>query len=495
MRNADHSRCIRDRSQKLGASGAALLLTLALGCAPPTPSGKVLLLGAVIDHSGSNAEPSWGDAVLLAQHQMNEALVAAGHSDWSFKIIVNDSRNDPPTALSHAVELVKNQHVKALVLDNSQNVNAINALNYGPDSSTALNVPLQCTSCTSNAINNPTATNADPVQQLALRNGQRWVFRTVMSSRLMALIVDRDLIKLGTPAADVNGDGKVKIAVYNSDEAYGNSAATDLINFAMQLQTNPPVIIEQRKHPGAADINLYDWATDLELLTNDRNDAAGKTDAIPDYLVTATFAQYHVPIIKTWRVSAFEQRVPKMAHFHNLRIQSAVNALGNFADGQDGVSLVLLDGGISGETFKADYAAFYQKQIHYRDAHYYDNAMTLMLGMWRAAHALADPNELTGEQVKLAMPGVEDTNGLVVHTGIAEYTAAIRALDSGATINYEGASGPLDYDANQNIKDKLTLFRVRNQQFEDLATYDCIVASNSATAAALSTACPFVPPR
>lgn len=191
---------------KLARSRAVLLLSLVLGCAQPPPQGKVLLLGAVIDHSGSNAEPSWGDAVILAQNQMNQALVAAGHPDWSFQIIVNDSRNDPPTALSRVLDLVKNQHVKGLILDNSQTVNAINALNYGPDPATALNVPMQCTSCTSNAINNPTATNPDPIQQKALRNGQQWVFRTVMSSRLMALVLDRDLIKLGTPAADAQAN-------------------------------------------------------------------------------------------------------------------------------------------------------------------------------------------------------------------------------------------------------------------------------------------------
>lgn len=479
----------------LSAAGAALLSSsLLAGCSDSTqqPQGKVLYIGAVIDRSGSNAEPSWGDALLLAERHMNEALQAAGH-DISFRVIVSDSRNDPPTAVARATQLVREQSAKALILDTSQNAVAINILHYDEDPNNDLKVPIQCSGCTSGSINNPTATNADPVQQLGFRNGQKWMFRTVMSTKPVALIILRDLLKLGTPEADLNGDGKVKVAVYNSDETFGNSAANDVITLAKQLQTTPAVLVEQRKHPGNADVNTYDWAADLEMLTNERNEPTNTLDAVPDFIVFASFAQFYIPFIKTWRVSGFDQRVKRMAHFHTFRIQSAGNALGSYGNGQEGVSHVLLDNEESGAMFARDYEAAYGHTPRYRDSHYYDNAMSLMMATWRAAHALPDPLAVTGAQVRDAMPGLADTNASVVRTGVAAITTAIKTFDSGGTINYEGASGPLDYDANQNIKNRLAHYRLVDGQYVDVTRFDCVKASDTANAAASRAACPLIP--
>lgn len=475
--------------------GAALFGAALLGaCAPTAATSDALVIGAVVDRSGSNAEPSWGDAIALAERQVNDALKAAGHAELSFHVALSDSRNDPATAVERAVHLVRDQGAKALILDTSQNAVAINVLHYDADPGNDLRVPIQCSGCTSGSINNPTAVNMDPVQQAASRNGQKWLFRTVMSTKLVALIIDRDLLKLGTPEADVNHDGKVKIAVYNGDETFGNSGANDVISVARQLQTDPPVLIEQRKHPSNADVNTYDWAADLEALTNDRNETTNTVDGVPDFIVACTFAQYYIPVIKTWRVSGFDQRVSRMAHFHTFRIQSAGNALGAFGNGQEGVSHVLLDSEESGATFARDYMEAFGRPPRYRDSHYYDNAVSLMLATFRAAHALPDPRAVTGAQVRDALPGLADTGAQVVRTGVAALTEAIRALDRGATVNYEGASGPLDYDANQNIKNRLAHYRLVSGQYVDVARYDCVKASDTATATASRAACPFIAP-
>lgn len=299
----------------------------------------------------------------------------------------------------------------------------------------------------------------------------------------------------------MNGDGKVKVAVYNSDETFGNSGANDVISFARQLQTSPAVLIEQHKHPTTADVNTYDWGADLEKLTNGRNEATDTPDAVPDFIVAATFAQYYIPLIKTWRVSGFDKRVSRLAHFHTLRIQSAVDALGTYGNGQEGVSHVLLDGDSagagadSGEVFARRFQAAFGRPPHYRDAHYYDNAMSLMLGLWRAAHGLPDPRAVTGDQVRQALPGIADVSGPRFGTDPAALRDAISALDRGATVNYDGASGPLDYDANQNVKNRLAHYRVIDQQYVDVGRYDCIAASDTSTAAAARVACPYLPPR
>jgi hypothetical protein len=187
-----------------GALGAALLA----GCSETSqqPQGNVITIGAVIDRSGNNAEPSWGDALLLAERQMNEALLAAGHDKVRFHVSLSDSRNDPVTAVARASQLVREQGARALIMDTSQNAVAVNVLHYDADPNNDLRVPIQCSGCTAGSINNPTAMNADPVQQAASRNGQKWMFRTVMSTKLVALLILRDLLKLGTPQADAQAN-------------------------------------------------------------------------------------------------------------------------------------------------------------------------------------------------------------------------------------------------------------------------------------------------
>lgn len=163
----------------------------------------------------------------------------------------------------------------------------------------------------------------------------------------------------------MNGDGKVKIAIYNGDEIFGNSATSDIISFARQLQTDPPVLIEQHKHSISADVNAYNWAADLDRLTNTVSETTNTIDAVPDFIVAATFAQYDIPHIKTWQLSGYNQRVPRMAFFHTFRIQSAVDALGALG-------------------------------------------ITLMLATWRAAHALPVPTAVTGDQIRQAMLGIAE---------------------------------------------------------------------------------------
>jgi hypothetical protein len=117
-----------------------------------------------------------------------------------------------------------------------------------------------------------------------------------------------------------------------------------------------------------------------------------------------------------------------------------------------------------------------------------------MLGVWRAAHGLPDPLSVTGEQVKEAIPGLADLSAVIVRPGPTSLATGVMALDGGATVNYEGASGPVDYDVNQNVKDQLSHFHVIDHEtVQDLEQYNCIANSDASTLANAQAACPFVP--
>ncbi|HZN94471.1 MAG TPA: hypothetical protein VFB81_17275, partial [Myxococcales bacterium] len=90
-----------------------------------------------------------------------------------------------------------------------------------------------------------------------------------------------------------------------------------------------------------------------------------------------------------------------------------------------------------------------------------------------------DPTQLAGTQVADGMRRTSDVanGGSVIRTGVEQYKAAISLIEAGTPINYEGASGPMDFDANQNILDRLAHYKVADGAFVDVQTFDCVTSS------------------
>lgn len=449
---------------------ACLLAAIALtGCGRPSQGPtKTITLGAVIDRTGINSEPSWADAIKLAERNANAGLRKAPVlNDLRFSVVLADSANEPSVALNRCVEMVQSQGARALIVDTSQVDVAVNRTAYDDDPSNDLNVPIQCGSCTSGSVNNKLANDPDPITQAALRNELGWNFRSIMSTKLISQVLIR--LMLAHQNGDANGDGKFKIAYLASDEVFGRGAVKDLKTYAQQLHPTPAPIIEELYHPRDADPNSYDWAGATKLLTD--NQTAGATDGVPDAIVVANFAQQQAAFVKAYRQGGYPI---KLLHYHTFRISSALQSLGSLGDGVEGVSHVLLDNGASGETFVQEYEERYSVPVVYRDAIYYDNAMTLMLAAVIAAVKLEDPTQVTGAQIRDAMHKTSDPAGEVIGTGPEEFARAVALIAEGKPINYEGASGPMDYDANGNVLDRLAQYRAEGGLFVDVAKFDCV---------------------
>jgi uncharacterized protein (DUF2342 family) len=112
------------------------------------------------------------------------------------------------------------------------------------------------------------------------------------------------------------------------------------------------------------------------------------------------------------------------------------------------------------------------------DAGSYDAAVTLMLAALIAARGQADPTTVTGAQIRDALRATSDTTGAIVRTGTPELTKAVRLIGEGSAINYEGASGPCDYDANGNVTTRIARFTVVSGTFADSAIFDCVQDSS-----------------
>ena len=454
----------------MGRRIAVLLITASLlACGPGTAAGpfKTLNIGAVIDRTGTNAEPSWGDSIRLAERNANAGFKKANPtSEMRFKILLADSANEPSISVSRSLDLVQNQGAKALILDTSQADVAVNKTAYDADPANDLNVPTQCGGCTSGTINNKAAIDVDPVTQAALRNTKGWNFRSIMSTKLISQILVR--LMLQNNGGDVNGDGKFKITYVGSDETFGRGAIKDLKTFAAQLHPTPAPIIEELYHPRDADPNSFDWG-DLARQTSD-NQTNGTPDGAPDYVVIANFAQQQAAFVRAYKQGGYPA---PMLHYHTFRISAALQSLGSIGDGEMGVSHVLLDGA-GGDTFLQEYEAYYGIPAVYRDAIYYDAALTLLLATVIASEGLPDRTLVTGDKVRDAMKKLSDPTGEPVGTGSDEFARAVGLIAAGKAINYQGASGPMDYDANGNVVGRLAQYKANNGEFVDVARFDCV---------------------
>jgi branched-chain amino acid transport system substrate-binding protein len=456
------------KKTRLGISiGGALLI--ALGCSGDSgsnkPQTKIITLGGVIDQTGSAGPPSWSNAAQLAATQMNAALATAG-SPIQFNLALADSTNVPAVAVQRAQELVLVQGAKGLVVDTSQDDVGILKLQYDPDPTLHLNVPLAGLVATSPSINNPATTNPDPVTQAAYNDLEHWNFRTSMSSAAQGLVLANILIgKLGKPT--------FKVSAFASDEPFGNGQVGALKAALAALA--PTAIVETIKFKTAEHTanDLDFFLTQMGKILDQHNEETGLDDGLPDVWMGLTFPDYLVALVKAYKLSG--SAVPGV-HGMGLRNQKVLDSLGADGNGQEGTCYVVVDPTLSGQTFTNDMTAATGLPPASLDAATYDATAVLMLAALAAAQGQPDPTLITGAQIRAAMLGTSNPVGQVVGAGIAEFTKAVGLITQGLPINYEGAQSPCDFDASGSVSTRFSQFVIANAMFVDTAFYDCVAS-------------------
>src|SRR5215471_15777245 len=198
----------------------ALLAPMSLACGsgssgPPTTQ---LNMAVVIDRTGfSGSYIAIPDVFQFAFDDVNAGIQkAGGYKNLAFGHVDGDAAGSPATAAQYATSLIQGG-AKLVITDNSADTVAVMKIDYDADTTNDLNAPILCILCGSTAINNPAATDPDPVTQTALQNGKKWNFRLLMASKYLgALTAARALVI--TNGGDLNGDGVVKFSLYGSNE-------------------------------------------------------------------------------------------------------------------------------------------------------------------------------------------------------------------------------------------------------------------------------------
>ena len=393
----------------------------------------------------------------------------AGHPSLRFAIAEGNSGNAPDMSQAAALEVVKKEGAKAVITDSSQDDIAVNMLAYDGDPAHQLDVPVVCMACTSPNINNPEANDADAVKQAALRNSKGWNFRTNLSDAYQARVLAHMLVS-STGKGDMNGDKHVKFAIYASDDPYGRGFSESLKRDVLRL--SPDASVEQIFHDVKAVPTEYNWAADVARLTDSKNENTGKVDGVPDAVVTISFPKFEVGFTKAWVDSHSKVR---LLHTHNFRAARVLEALASSVEGQEGTSQAVLGEGNSARVFSADLKALTGQLPAFRDAAAYDAAMTLMLATLHAVqhNGLKDPEQVTGAMIRDSMRAINDRRGEPVEAGIAGFARAVQLIDQGKAIDYQGASGPCDFDVHGDVVAQLARFRVQGQ-FVDMEKYDCV---------------------
>ncbi len=479
---------------KRWSTGIAAAALIFVGCNEGVSDKKQIAVGTIRDLTGPVQQPSWEEALNMAFEHANKGLETAKLS-YEFNQLAVDSTSNPTLATASGVDFVKNQGAKALIADTSGDDIALNRTHYDADTSNDLNVPILCFSCVSPQINNPNPVNpTDEADKLTKQNPKRWNFRTVMHAfRQAGVLVRLGMAKKpGTCSnqvpGDVNCDGVHKITIYAGREAFGIGFSNAIRDQAKAA--DPNVVVEQVFHPPTTDAT-YNWSTDADLLVDNRtrvqNLSTGAVesdtaDQYPDVVYDATFPVPSAGITNAYKNIDASLRRP-MLHTSGTPFRTTVSKLGDKSNGEEGTTQLFADGA-SGERFSNDFRAFATKYDGpgWSDAHAYDGAVMAFLGIAAAAKAnnLTDWSEVTGEQARDAIQKLADPAGEKVSSGADEFARALGLIEQGKAINYEGASGPMDWSAEttnegaQNVQNRLGRFVVENGRYVIKETYDCV---------------------
>lgn len=116
------------------------------------------------------------------------------------------------------------------------------------------------------------------------------------------------------------------------------------------------------------------------------------------------------------------------------------------------------------KAFADAYKAKYGEDPGFFAANAYDAMILVGLAMVKA-------NSTTGAAINGALRSVANPPGQTV-TSFAE---GVKALKAGQDINYEGASGPVDFDSSGTVSGSYAIFQVQNGQWQQVKFYPASV--------------------
>lgn len=457
---------------------AACLFLVACSSSEQAPK-TTLTIGAVFDDTGYNANYYWEQARSLAVKQMNDALGRTPRGkNLRFSLESRGDQNNKDGG-AYAQQLARElAALGALTVftDASGPSASINGLNY--DAAQPLGLPVVCSPCSNGNVNNPTATATDPVQQAGYQDTNNWLRRTSMpNGPQVAYLMQYLFSRAPNGDGDLNGDGVTRIAVYTNADGAGPANFTGTIVPAATAGypgTDPTKLV-------LAQINGASEASDPAAYPSYDADMASLAAGNPDYILVYVLPGFAAGIVKSYANANMVSK-PVMAHSASSMRAIIVQQVGDGANGQEGIGNEVYQANGSGTAFKADFQVATGAPPAGYDSNVYDAVVTSMLGVLKAALPLAHPEEVTTSEVRAALDNINVPGADVVGSGTTEFVKAIDAIGAGKDFNYDGASGPVDFDMVGNVRGNVAVWKIASQKFTSAQVWDCVNHTSDWTA-------------
>jgi hypothetical protein len=463
------------------SSLASLLCVSSCNDAAPSTPTVTLTVGAMLPRTGPNASSDWVAAAELALLDMNTGLrTAKMDKPVTFAPLEKDTASDEATAFAFMDECVQ-AGAKVVVTESTSAAIGANEYNYTATTLTPL--PVISFSATSAALNNPATTDPDPARQAGQQDLNNWFFRTCQISNNLSPLRYRYAFSQGpTGNGDLNGDGIVKIVwVGNNAASTVSSIAGDQKSFlaAFTALGRDPATYASESITfdlGTTTPDTFNYNDYIAQAVDNLNATTGVAvqDGFPDLIYDKT-----LPTIAPAFARAYAQTGNTIPVFEDgsFRRNTTLTALGTMANGHVGVSNIAFEHNASGELFAQEQAKAngtgYPPGAY--EAQAYDAMAMALLATVQATITAGDPASVTPAQVRdaLTLINSKDPAAVLVGTGAKEFKKGVEAMVAGKPIDYEGASGHVDFDAVGNVTSRAVLFQVQNGQFVETAIYDC----------------------
>ena len=397
------------------AAMAAFALLALAGCGsgddatatppPPEPSADTVKIGLLADFTSDLAEfgPPNRDAAELAMQHVNDAGGVLGGR--RLEIISADDGTSEIIAVDSARKLVNVDGVSAI----------IGPLASGPTLAVANAVTVP------NGIPQVSSTASSPA--ITLLDDNDFVFRTNPSDAFQGVILAGLAYKLGYRSA----------GVLYINNAYGQGLADQFAESFEALGGTATTVSHEDGQPT--------YASEL----------AQATDGNPDALVAVSYPVNGALYVREAIEGGFADTFLFVDATKSDDLISAVgaeNLEGTWGTAPEGIESAAT------ATFAREYAAAYGGR-----APGLFNAQSYDAGAIIALAVVAAGSDEPGA-VRDALRAVANPPGTEIGPGSAELRRGIELLRAGEEINYQGASGPVDLDANGDVSGAMGVWRI-----------------------------------
>ncbi len=392
-------------------------------------SDSVVKMGGVLPFTGSLSEdgkPRHQSALLATKH-----LAEAGFPvEWT----VVDSKSDPDSAVEAARDLVEKGQVQVIIGASSSGVTIEVAKNV----SIPNQVPQIAIASTSPAITT-----------LAADEDQDFLFRTAPSDVLQGVVLARlasgTLKDVNLPRSSLAHSGYKRVSVLYVEGPYGQGF-NDAFTEKFYALGGEKVVAVSHQEVAISDLENKALLRDVLLPRLQQAYAGGETEV----LIAMSYTGY---------AEVFLQQAIENNLFDKFLFVDATKSQRQLENSSVGPHLEGMCGTAPGsepteeflEIFNTDYKAEYGEEPPSLPFMFntYDAVIIAGLAAY-AAQAIGE--EVNSISIRDYLRRVNDPNGKKVIAGRTEgLKRAMKILDSGLTIDYQGASGDVNFDDNGDV--------------------------------------------